>query len=143
MAAVTQLFAGTHAEALARADALDAGEPPGDGVPLGSVDAIDLETLGEIAARAVRFGSGDLELAEVDLDHETLLRLPPFLCDVLAELTVTEDEEVPGEVAEQWAATDDVGLDGADPEALVRALAAAATRAQREGRDLYLWMPGT
>ena len=80
MAVLAQIFAATHAGALRRADALDDGHvpEPAPHVDVPSMSALDLEVLGEIAAKAVRFGSGDLEAAEVDLDHEQLLRMPEF-----------------------------------------------------------------
>src|SRR5665647_3099888 len=61
MSVLAQLFAGTHTEAIARADALDSGHEPGAALHLNlrSVTQLDLETLGEIAARAVRFGSAN------------------------------------------------------------------------------------
>src|SRR5674476_376049 len=71
MSVLAQLFAGTHTEAIARADALDSGHEPGAALHLNlrSVTQLDLETLGEIAARAVRFGSGDTEPAEISYTH--------------------------------------------------------------------------
>src|SRR5690606_6087699 len=55
MSVLAELFAGTHAEAVARAAALDAGTPPPPAphVELPSITPLDLEQLGEIAARAV------------------------------------------------------------------------------------------
>ena len=85
MARRAQLFVATHAGALSRADALDSGQPPQSETPhldLPDLDALDLELLGEAAARAVRFGRGDLEPAEVDLGHELLFCLARFLLGV-------------------------------------------------------------
>lgn len=145
MSLVAQLFTGTHAEALARADALDAGDEPDDATSALDValTPVDLEVLGEIAARAVRFGTGDLEVAEVDLEHESLFRLPRYLCEVLAELDEPEDPEAPGEVAAAWAATDE--MDAADQDLLptLREITALVAGALESGQDVYLWVETT
>ncbi|WP_199423091.1 hypothetical protein [Actinotalea solisilvae] len=145
MSLVAQLFAGTHAEALARADALDAGDEPDDATSALDValTPVDLEVLGEIAAKAVRFGSGDLEVAEVDLDHELLFRLPPFLCEVLAQLDEPEDPDAPGEVAEAWAASEEMSAEGEDLLPLVREITGLVAAAHGAGQDVYLWVEPT
>ena len=142
MAVRTQLFAGTHAEALARADALDAGQEPAPApaLELTDVTALDLEVLGEIAARAVRFGTGDLEVYEVDLDHELLFQLPPFLCEVLTELRTPEDPDVPAEVAAAWAASEELGADGKDMLPTVRSIVDFVSMAHEAGQEVYLWV---
>lgn len=142
MSLVGQLFTGTHAEALARADALEAGDEPDDATS--AVDApvtpVDLEVLGELAAKAVRYGSGDLEVAEVDLDHENLSRLPRFLCEVLAALDEPEDPEAPAEVAAAWAATDEMDAADQDLLPLLREITGLVARAVESGQDVYLWL---
>jgi hypothetical protein len=144
MAVRSELFAATHAEAVARADALSTGREPGEApsVDLGEVTAIDLEELGAIAAKAVQFGSGDLEVAEVDLDHEELFSLPPFLCDVLAEAGRAEDPDVPGEIAAAWAATEDAPGDADRLLAVLTSVVELVTRAQGASLGLYLWTGG-
>lgn len=144
MAVRTQLFAGTHSEALTRADALDAGQQPASApsLDLTDVTALDLEVLGEIAARAVRFGSGDLEVAEVDLEHELLFRVPPFLCEVLTELRTPEDPDAPAEVAAAWAASEELSAAGQDMLPVVRSIVALVSDAHEAGRDVYLWVAG-
>ena len=141
MAVLAQLFAGTHTEAVARADALDAGREPGAALHLNlrSVTPLDLETLGEIAARVVRFGSGDLEPAEIDVEHDRLFQLPDFWCEVFAELGVAEDPDALGEVADAWAATEEVAGSG-DLRPLVRDVVGLVTQAQAAGQDVYLWV---
>ena len=145
MSLVSQLVAGTHAEALARADALDAGDDPDDATSAldVSLTPVDLEVLGEIAEKAVRFGSGDLEVAEVDLEHEYLFKLPPFLCEVLAELHEPEDADAPGEVAEAWAASEEMDAAGQDLQPLVREITGLVAAAQESGQDVYLWLEQT
>ena len=142
MAVRTQLFAGTHSAAIARADALDAGREPvaAPHLDLDAITALELEVLGEIAARAVRFGSGDLEVAEVDLEHELLLQVPTFLCEVLTELATPEDPEAPAEVAAEWAASEEMDAAGQDLLPVVRSIAALAAAARAAGQDMYLWV---
>jgi hypothetical protein len=144
MARRAQLFVATHAGALARANALDAGEPPQSTTPnveLPDIGALDVELLGEEAARAVRFGHGDLEPAEVDLDHELLYVLPAFLVEVLVELSRSEDPDLLGEVAQAWATS--VERDPRSPgDALtqVRSIVGVAVAASQVGRGVYLWV---
>ena len=136
-----QLFTGTHAQALARADALEAGLEPASAptAQLPSLTPLDMETLGEIAARVVHFGSGDLEPAEIDLDHDHLFAMPRFWCEVLAELGVAEDPDAVDEVAQAWAADDDMPSAGnLDP--LIRAVVTLVTAAQTAGTEVYLWV---
>src|SRR5665648_1003381 len=141
MSVLAQLFAGTHDEALARADALDSGREPGAALHLNlrSVTALDLETLGEIAARVVRFGSGDTEPAEIDVEHELLFRLPEFWCEVFAELGSTEDPDALGKVADAWAATEEMAGNG-DLRRVVRDVVGLAAEAQEAGQGVYLWV---
>ncbi|QTE28424.1 hypothetical protein [Pengzhenrongella sicca] len=138
----SELFAADHPGALARADARDAGRAPDAGQPavdLLGVDALDVEQLGTVAARAVQFGTGELELQEVDLDHESLVELPAFLCEVLVELGRAEDLALPGEVAAEWAADDDITLTAAAALPLVSSIIALATAAAAAGTAVYLW----
>ena len=86
MAIRSELFVADHAGALARVDAGDAQRKPERtlaSLQLPGVGALDLEVLGEIAARAVHYGTGDVELQEVDLDREFLMEVPRFLREVL------------------------------------------------------------
>ncbi len=138
-----QLFVATHAGALARADALEAGVPPQSettSCELPDVSPLDLELLGEAAAAAVRFGHGDLEPAEVDLSHEWLFHLPPFLVEVLAEIGRAEDPEVPGEVAAAWAASAERDPQVGDPLPTLNEIVRVASAAEDLGRGAYLWV---
>ena len=146
MSVRAELFVTDHAGALAHADARDAGREPAPGdasLDLVSVDALDLEVLGEVAARAVQYGTGELELQEVDLDRESLFELPPFLLEVLVELGRVEDLALPADVAAQWAADDDLALAADAALPLVTAIVALATRAAEEGGSVYLWTAAT
>ena len=138
----SELFVADHTGALARVEARDAGREPKPGaaaLELPGVGAIDLELLGEIAARGVQFGTGPLELEEVDLDHESLLELPSFLREVLVELGTAEDPELPAEVAAEWATDEDLGLTPTTALTLVTAIVELLTGAVESGRSVYLW----
>ncbi len=146
MARRAQLFVATHAGALSRADALDSGQPPQSETPhldLPDLDALDLELLGEAAARAVRFGRGDLEPAEVDLGHELLFRLPPFLLEVLAELSRVEDPDLPREVADAWSASVERDPHQSDPLPTLLGIVGVVVAAEQVGRGVYLWVAAT
>lgn len=142
MPVLAQLFAADHHQALARAAALDAGQDPAPTphVDLPAIEPVDLEVLGEVAARAVRFGSGDLDVAEVDLDHELLFRLPDFLAEVLVAVGQDEDEELPGEVAADWAAGAELELPVGELTEVLGSVVGLAIEAQDAGLDLYLWV---
>lgn len=139
--AVTQLFAATHEGALARSAALDADRATDQAhtLELAGLTAPDLEVLGEIAARAVQFGAGDLEPAEVDLEHEQLFQLPAFLREVLVELGASEDAELVGEVAAEWSASEEMDLDGPLTD-LVGQVVELVTEAEADGTEVYLWV---
>lgn len=142
MGVLAELFVATHAEALTRADVLSTGEipPPAPRADLTEIGPYDLELLGEIAARAVQFGTGDLEVAEVDLEHESLYRLPAFLCEVLVELAGAEDTELVDDVAQAWAQEDDMDVTAEDLAPVVRVATELAVTADRNDKGLYLWV---
>ena len=143
MAVLSEIFATKHRGALARADALDAGEDAPDEVPhleLADVTTLELEVLGEIAARTLRFGTGDLELEEVDLDHESLFELPPFLCEVLVELGKAEDPDALADVAAAWAQSEEMDSTPAVTQPVVTDLVELVTTATRDGLNVYLWV---
>jgi hypothetical protein len=143
MAVLSEIFATTHRGALARAEALDAGADAPEDVPhleLSDVTTLELEVLGEIAARTLRFGTGDLELEEVDLDHESLFELPPFLCEVLVELGKAEDPEAVTDVAAEWARSEEMATTPDVTQPIVADLVELATNAARDGLSVYLWV---
>jgi hypothetical protein len=143
MAVLSEVFATKHKGALARAEALDAGGDAPDDVrhlELSDVTTIELEALGEIAARTLRFGTGDLELEEVDLDHESLYELPPFLCEVLVELGTAEDPEALADVAAEWARSEEMDSTPEVTQPIVTDLVELVTAATRDGLNVYLWV---
>jgi hypothetical protein len=142
MTVLAELFAGTHAEAIARADVLAAGGTPAPArhLEVPAVTPLDLVQLGEIAARAVRFGSGELELTDVDLGHELLFRLPDFLCEVLAALGADEDPDLLGEVAEEWGTIEELAIPAADLTPVLREIVDLVTVALDEDLGVYLWV---
>lgn len=145
MGVLGELFVGTHAAAVERADVLDAGEIPSGAVPhieLTEIGAMELEVLGEVAARHVRYGSGELEVSEIDLAHDNLFGLPPFLVEVLAAVKDSDDEEVLGDIARSWAADAEIGASPADLEEVLTAVVDLAVRATERGEGLYLWTRG-
>ena len=139
----SELFVADHRGALARSEARDAGSEPQAGpaaLQLAGVTALDLEVLGEIAARAVQYGTGPLELEEVDLDHESLLELPSFLREVLVELGRAEDADLPADVATEWSADEELALTPAAALTVVTSIVALLTAAAESGRSVYLWV---
>ena len=143
MAVLSEVFAAKHQGALARAEALDTGDDAPDGVPhleLSDVTTLELEALGEVAARTLRFGTGDLELEEVDLDHESLFELPPFLCEVLVELGKAEDPDALADVAAAWAQSEEMDSTPAVTQPVVADLVELVTNATRDGLNVYLWV---
>lgn len=146
MGVLAELFVGTHAEALERAEILGSGAVPVSvpHVELTELAPEDLETLGEVVARVVRFGTGDVEVSEVDLAHESLHRLSPFMTDALVELAGTEDADAVVDVASAWSAAmaedDDDALPAEDLVPVVRAVAELAVAARDSDRELHLWV---
>lgn len=139
MTVQAQLFTANHAEALRRADALDADRAPADAVHLNlpALSPVDLEILGEVTAKAVQFGRGDLEVTEVDIEHDQLFRLPAFWVEALAELVDPEDADAPAGVALEWVASAE--LTDVDAPRVVGSIAAFAAEARDAGLDVYLW----
>jgi len=143
MSVRSELFVADHAGALARAKARDARHEPAPGLvslDLAGIDALGLEVLGEVAARAVQYGAGELELQEVDLDHESLFELPSFLREVLVELGRTEDAELPADVAKEWAGDEDLPVTPATALPVVTSIVTLVTAAAEAGRTVYLWV---
>jgi hypothetical protein len=87
----------------------------------------------------LRFGTGDLELEEVDLDHESLFELPPFLCEVLVELGRAEDPEALADVAAEWARSEEMDSSPDVTQPIVTDLVELVTAASRDGLNVYLW----
>lgn len=142
MTPIAQAFAADHVGALKRSSSLDAGREPQHPLPavdLPGLGPVDLELLGDAVAAAVEFGTGETELAEVDLEHENLYRLPSFLAEALAELTRAEDPELPDDVARAWVEEAELTLGPDEVLEVVTSLAQLAAQAEEAGLDLYLW----
>lgn len=136
----SELFTGSAADALRLSGELDTGRrlPDGGHVTLPALSAFDLECLGEVAARWVSYGSGDLGLTPVDGgDH--VYRLPHLLCEVLTELDATREPATVHQVAREWAECD-VELDAAAADEVLRAVLGLVAPAHRNHQDVYLWV---
>ncbi|HEY8701865.1 MAG TPA: hypothetical protein VIM08_13055 [Arthrobacter sp.] len=144
----TEIFVATHDAALKRADVLDEGgslvaPPSGTGVRIPGVSDFEIEQLGDLAGVAVHAGGADYELAMVDVASDSLLGVPPAMVRALAELLSYETEgegNVLDDVAEKWAAQDDMPFGADEARKYVQQLAELAAGiddAQRTG--LYVW----
>ena len=66
--------------------------------------------------------------------------MPPFLSEVLAELSAPEDPDVPAEVAAAWAASEEMDAAGTNLLPVVRSVVQLVADARAAGRDVYLWV---
>jgi len=146
----TEIFAATHDAALKRAGILDEGgaagadaSPAGKAVRIPDISDFEVEQLGDLAGTAVHAGGADYELTLVDVASDTLLAVPPAMVRALADLLTYETEgdgNVLEEVAEQWAAQEDMPFDAGQARTYVQQvaeLAAGIDDSERTG--LYVW----
>jgi hypothetical protein len=141
----TEIFVADHAGALKRAGVLDqgSGAPAGQAVRIEGISDFEVEQLGDLAGTAVHAGGADYELTMVDVASDSLLAVPPAMVRALADLLSYETEgegNVLDDVAEQWAAQDDMPFDAAQARTYVQqlaGLAAAVDESERTG--LYVW----
>jgi hypothetical protein len=140
----TEIFVATHDAALKRARVLDAGgSPEGQALRIPGVSDFEIEQLGDLAGAAVHAGGADYELAMVDVASDSLLGVPPAMVRALADLLTYETEgegNVLEDVAEQWAAQDDMPFGAVEARKYVQQLAELAggiDDAERAG--LYVW----
>ncbi|MDQ0633571.1 hypothetical protein QFZ40_001480 [Arthrobacter pascens] len=144
----TEIFVATHDAALKRAGLLDeggssAGSPSGQALRIPGVSDFEIEQLGDLAGAAVHAGGADYELAMVDVASDSLLGVPPAMVRALAELLSYETEgegNVLDDVAERWAAQDDMPFGADEARKYVQQLAELAAGiddAERTG--LYVW----
>jgi hypothetical protein len=141
----TEIFVADHAGALKRAGVLDKGSsaPAGQAVRIEGISDFEVEQLGDLAGTAVHAGGADYELTMVDVASDSLLAVPPAMVRALADLLSYETEgegNVLDDVAEQWAAQDDMPFDAAQARTYVQQLAelaAAVDESERTG--LYVW----
>jgi hypothetical protein len=141
----TEIFVSDHAGALKRAGALDGGGagPAAQGLRIPDISDFEIEQLGELAGAAVHAGGADYELTMVDVASDSLLAVPPAMVRALAELLTYEVEgegNVLDDVAEQWAAQEDMPFDAAAARNYVRKLAELAGGLDDSERSgLYVW----
>ncbi|GAA3399480.1 MULTISPECIES: hypothetical protein [Pseudarthrobacter] len=141
----TEIFVATHDAALKRAGVLDGGgsAPAGDAVRIPDISDFEVEQLGDLAGAAVHAGGADYELTMVDVGSDSLLAVPPAMVRALADLLSYETEgegDILEEVAEQWAAQDDMPFGAAEARTYVQRLAELASGIDDSERTgLYVW----
>lgn len=140
----TEIFVSTHDEALKRAGALDGGGPAvPEAVRIPGISDFEIEQLGDLAGAAVHASGADYELAMVDVTSDSLLGVPPAMVRALAELLSYESEgegNVLDEVAERWAAEDDMPFGPEEARGYVQRLAQLAGGVDPNTRTgLYVW----
>jgi len=146
----TEIFVATHDAALKRAGILDEGSgsaaaagPAGQAVRIQGISDFEVEQLGDLAGTAVHAGGADYELTMVDVSSDSLLAVPPAMVRALADLLTYETEgegNVLDDVAEQWAAQEDMPFDAGQARTYVQQLAQlAAGIDDSERTGLYVW----
>lgn len=140
----TEVFVSTHDEALKRAAALDGGAAAASGaVRMADITDFEVERLGDLAGTAVHASGADYELAMVDVASDSLLGVPPAMVRALAELLSYETEgegNVLNEVAESWAAEEDMPFGAEQAARYVRQLAELAAEVDPASKSgLYVW----
>jgi hypothetical protein len=140
----TEIFVATHKEALKRAEDLDGGgAAAGAGVRIPGISDFEIEQLGDLAGTAVHAAGADYELAMVDVASDSLLGVPPAMVRALAELLSYEsagEGDVLDDVAERWAAEDDMPFGPEEARKYVQQLAELAGSVDEGSRTgLYVW----
>ncbi|UKA61397.1 hypothetical protein [Arthrobacter sp. FW306-04-A] len=139
-----EIFVATHDEALKRAAALEkGGDVSGAAVRIPGISDFEVEQLGDLAGTAVHAGGADYELALVDVTSDALLGVPEAMVRALSELLSYETEgegSVLDDVAELWAAQEDMPFDAQQSRLYVQQLAALASDVEKAERaGLYVW----
>lgn len=140
----TEIFVATHKDALKRAEELDGGgAATGAGVRIPGISDFEIEQLGDLAGAAVHAAGADYELAMVDVASDSLLGVPAAMVRALAELLSYESEgegNVLDDVAERWAAEEDMPFGAEDARKYVQQLAELAGSVDENSRTgLYVW----
>ena len=140
----TEVFVSTHDEALKRAAALGSGAAAASGaVRIADITDFEVERLGDLAGTAVHASGADYELAMVDVASDSLLGVPPAMVRALAELLSYETEgegNVLDDVAESWAAEEDMPFGAEQAASYVRQLAELAAGVDPASKSgLYVW----
>jgi hypothetical protein len=139
-----EIFVATHDEALKRAAALESGsDVSGTAVRVPGISDFEVEQLGDLAGAAVHAAGADYELAMVDVTSDSLLGVPAAMVRALSELLSYESEgdgNVLEDVAEAWAAQDDMPFGAEEARGYVQQLAALAADVEKAERTgLYVW----
>lgn len=139
-----EVFVATHDEALKRAAALEGGaDVSGTAVRIPGISDFEVEQLGDLAGAAVHAAGADYELAMVDVTSDSLLGVPAAMVRALSELLSYESEgdgNVLEDVAEAWAAQDDMPFGADEARGYVQQLAALAADVEKAERaGLYVW----
>jgi hypothetical protein len=139
-----EIFVATHDEALKRAVALEKGiDVSGAAVRIPGISDFEIEQLGDLAGTAVHAAGADYELALVDVTSDALLGVPEAMVRALSELLSYETEgegSVLDDVAERWAAQEDMPFDAQQSRLYVQQLAALASDVEKADRaGLYVW----
>ncbi|MBT8161473.1 MULTISPECIES: hypothetical protein [Arthrobacter] len=142
-----EIFVATHDEAIKRASALEKGSGvAGSAVRIPDISDFEVEQLGDLAGTAVHAAGADYELALVDVASDALLGVPEAMVRALSELLSYETEgegSVLEDVADQWAAQEDMPFDARQSRLYVQQLAALATDVDKVDRaGLYVWSAG-
>jgi hypothetical protein len=141
----TEIFVATHDGALKRAGALDQGArgAAAQAVRIPDITDFEVEQLGDVAGAAVHAAGADYELTLVDVASDSLLAVPPAMVRALADLLTYEvegDGNVLDDVAERWAAQEDMPFDSAQARTYVQQLAELAGGIDDTERSgLYVW----
>ncbi|MGW9415983.1 hypothetical protein [Arthrobacter cupressi] len=139
-----EIFVATHDEALKRAAALESGsDVAGSAVRIPGISDFEVEQLGDLAGAAVHAAGADYELALVDVTSDALLGVPEAMVRALSELLSYESEgdgNVLDDVAEGWAAQEDMPFGVAESRGYVQQLASLAAEVEKSDRaGLYVW----
>ena len=141
----TEIFAATHEAALKRAAVLDGGANPAaaDAVRVPPRSGVVIGQVGVLAGPAGHARGADYELTMVNVASDSLLAVPPAMVRALAELLTYETEgegHVLDDVAEQWAAQEDMPFGAGQARTYVQQLAElAAGIGDSERTGLYVW----
>lgn len=143
MSTVSEFFVANHRDAVAHARALEAESGQAAGLPRLSapdVTDLDVEILGELAAKTVHARGTDCTLGMVDVELDPLFVVPGPLTAVFAELKDLEDQEEVVELAQQWAGTEEMSTTAQVTEPLVRGISELAAAAETDTKlNLYFW----
>ncbi|MCG2622322.1 hypothetical protein LVY72_10375 [Arthrobacter sp. I2-34] len=150
MSSITEVFVATHDLAVRRAAALDASAagspaaqlPDAPNARINGITDLEFEILGGIAGKAVH-AEEDATLDLADVSSDSLMVAPDSMVRSLADLLTRTDDEgaslIP-DVAERWAAEEDMPFTGREAEEMVRRIAELAAAVPEDDRQqLYIW----